>query len=64
MDFRALVFFLGILAAYFAIRRVRKDTLSALSLALAVLVLAASMVLFPEPSFRAAERGSRCGGTW
>ncbi len=57
MDFRALVFFLGILATYFAIRRVRKDTLSALSLALAVLVLAASMVLFPEPSFRAAERG-------
>ncbi len=35
----------------------RKDTLISLTLTLMVIMIAASMILFPEPSFKAAERG-------
>lgn len=57
MDFKALVLIAGVVGGIVLIRKVRKDSLSALSLALMVVVLAASMILYPEPSFSAAERG-------
>jgi len=38
-------------------RKTSKDTLASLGLALMVVLVALSMILFPEPSFKAAERG-------
>ena len=37
--------------------RQRKDALLSVLLALLVVILAVTMILFPEPSFKAAERG-------
>lgn len=50
---------LGIVTVIALLRRVRKDTLFTLSLAALVILIAASMILYPEPSFQAADRGLR-----
>jgi sporulation integral membrane protein YlbJ len=42
-------------------KRVRKETVATLSLAILVVLVAGSMVVYPEPSFKAAERGL---GVW
>jgi sporulation integral membrane protein YlbJ len=57
MNFMALVIAAGVLGGTVLIRKIKRDALSALSLALMVIVLAASMILYPEPSFKAAELG-------
>lgn len=49
----------AILIALAFTRRVRKDTLVTLSLAVLVMLVAVSMIVYPEPSFKAAERGLR-----
>lgn len=57
MKFTALVLAVGVLGGTVLIRKGKRDSLFALSLALLVLLMAASMVIYPEPSFKAAERG-------
>ncbi|HHX29154.1 MAG: sporulation integral membrane protein YlbJ [Bacillota bacterium] len=61
MNVTALVLAVAALGGVVVIRRVRRDTLFTLSLALIVILIATSMVLYPEPSFKAAERGL---GVW
>ncbi len=48
---------LAIIAALVFTRRVRKDTLATLGLAVTVVLIAVSMIIYPEPSFKAADRG-------
>lgn len=52
-----LILIAGILSLLSLIRKVRKDALFTLSLACLVVLVAASMILYPEPSFQAAARG-------
>jgi sporulation integral membrane protein YlbJ len=61
MKLSALVLAVGALCGIALIRKVRKDALFTLTLALTVMLIAASMILYPEPSFKAAERGL---GVW
>lgn len=52
-----VTFFAIVLVACIRLWRPRKDAVLSVVLALLVVLLAASMILFPEPSFKAAERG-------
>ena len=56
MDYFAIILAV-VFIAYVSLWRPRKDALLSAFLALLVVILAASMILFPEPSFKAAERG-------
>lgn len=48
---------LGILTFLLLTGKARKDTVATLGLAFMVILVATSMILYPEPSFKAAERG-------
>lgn len=52
----ALLIAAAIAAAVYT-RRIRKETVLTLGLAALVMLIAASMIIYPEPSFKAAERG-------
>lgn len=57
-------YYLGLLAALLLsaliyTRRLRRETAATLGLPFLVVLIAASMIIYPEPSFKAAERGLR-----
>jgi sporulation integral membrane protein YlbJ len=57
MKLMPLLLVVGIIAILFLRSRVRKDAILTLGLACLVILVAASMILYPEPSFQGAERG-------